>query len=206
MPHDIGNWQFVGPVVCLIYSFFRGTARRFTTRYLSRMNKTLLRYSCFLAALFVFACSKKELATPIANGVYTDPSGITLQLDSLQAHTASISPQRTTGLARQSIVLTAKLPDGRVLLVQYNVVQSVLPATASTLVIDRTPLASLSPRGKALISGYTDFTVSTGTLQLESSSPQLVAGTFSGPIEFNLFSPQLVPVSQVSFSHVQVQP
>ena len=81
---------------------------------------------------------------------------------------------------RRAIAIKAVLPNGTVLDVSYRYLGSAFPGAAGPVVLNEAIFVDNYPAGSSGTSYQAP--TSTGTLSVESVTPQVVSGTYAGPL------------------------
>ena len=138
----------------------------------------------FVCLLFAAGCgSKTEDAKPAPapepSVAYTNATGGAVAVSSFRVFSVTAAPNRP-GQSRRAVVVRAVLATGYTFDLTYRYVGSTFPAATGAVTLDEAIQVDYYNAGTP--SNAYQAPVASGTLQVESVSPQVVSGTYAGPM------------------------
>lgn len=136
-----------------------------------------------LCLLFAAGCgSKSDDAQPQAKpaaATYTGPTGAAVAVNSATAFSVTAAPNQPNQ-SRRAIGVTAVLSNGRTLTVSFEYLGGAFPSAPGAVALDA-GIRVWYRLDQTPISDYV-APVTAGTLRVDSVSPQVVSGTYTGPL------------------------
>ena len=143
-------------------------------------------FSLALALLAATGCASKESApapttpTPApASTTYISPTGQQMAVASTKVYFVTATPTRL-GQERRAIVVRTQLSDGSELTMSYRYIGRTFPGALGAVTLDEAIRATTTSATQ--VSASYEAPVTMGTLNVDGITPQVVSGTYTGPL------------------------
>ena len=150
--------------------------------YISPMKTALFA----LSLLFAAGCgSKSDDAQPVTKpapapaATYTTAAGPAVTVNSTAVFSVTAAPNQP-GQLRRAILVRAMLSTGFVLNVTYEYLGGAFPASEGPVPLDA--IIRVNYEANQQLVSFFLAPVTAGTLRVDSINPQIVSGTYSGPL------------------------